>query len=163
MKRLLGLSTLLTLIALAVPAPAQDKKPARTARDGLKQLNDFIGRWNGSGQTAKAKPELWSETIAWSWRFKGDDGWMEMTVTDGRFFKKAELRYLPDRQRYQLTAIDRSDKKLVFEGEYKDGYLRLERADAEKKETQRVSMNTAAEGVRFILLFERRPEGRTLY
>jgi hypothetical protein len=157
---------LLTLIVLVVPAPGQDKKPQQTAREALKELHEFIGQWNGTGSPARAKPaptELWTETIEWGWRFKGDDAWMEMTVKDGRHFRGGELRYLPDRKRYQLTATDKGGKKMVFEGEYKDGYLRLEGTDPEKKETQRVTMNTAAEGVRFIFLFERKPEGRTLY
>ncbi|HXG08878.1 MAG TPA: hypothetical protein VNK04_03745 [Gemmataceae bacterium] len=163
MKRMLALGTLLAVVTL--PGLAQDKK-SQLAKEALKELNDFIGQWNGSGAPAKPKPaagELWSETINWSWRFKGDDAWMEMTVKDGKHFQGGELRYLPDKKRYQLTATAKDGKKLVFEGDYKDGYLRLERSDPAKKETQRITMNTAAEGIRFILLFERKPEGRTLY
>lgn len=165
MKRLLALSMLLALITLAIPADAADKD-ARASREALKALNDFIGQWSGSGAPVKPKPtagELWAETVAWGWRFKGDDSWLEMTVKDGKHLKGGELRYLPEKKRYQLTAADRDGRKLVFEGELKDNYLRLERSDADKKETQRITMNTAAEGVRFIYLFERKPEGRTLF
>lgn len=161
MKRILSFAVLLTVITLALPSMGQDKKPS--PRESLKELQDFIGQWNGNGQSAKTKSDLWTETISWGWRFKGDDGWMEMTIKDGKHFKKGELRYLADKKRFQLTATDKDDKKLVFEGEHKDGYLKLEREDAEKKETQRISMNTAAEGIRFIFLFERKPIDRTLY
>jgi hypothetical protein len=166
MNRALAFGVLLTGITLIVPLPAQDAKPGQAARDGLKPLNDFIGQWNGTGSPAKAKPgasDLWTETITWVWRFKGDDAWMEMAVKDGKYFQGGELRYLPDRSRFQMTAVEKGGRKLVLEGDYKDGYLRLEGPDPEKKESLRVTMNTAAEGIRFIFLVERKPEGRTLF
>lgn len=163
MKRSLAIGLCLTLALITASSAAQDKKSAQAAREALKELNDFIGQWNGNGQTVKAKPDLWSETISWGWRFKGEDGWMEMSVKDGKFLKGGELRYLLDKKVYQLTATDAGGKKVVFEGEYKNGLLRLERTDAEKKETQRLTMNTAADGVRFNLVSERKPADRTLY
>jgi hypothetical protein len=164
MKRLLAFATMLVLLLLAVPTSGADKPPS--AKEALKELNDFIGEWKGNGAPVKAKPtsqELWSETMSWGWRFKGDDAWLTLTIKDGKYLKGGELRYLPDKKRYQLTAIDLKDNKLVFEGEYKDSYLKLERVDPDKKETQRITMNLAAEGVRFIFLFERKPENRTLF
>jgi len=54
-------------------------------------------------------------------------------------------------------------KKLVFEGSLKKGRLILQRLDPESKETQQITMNTAAEGIRFIYTYSVKPENRTLF
>src|SRR5262249_17268307 len=65
--------------------------------------------------------------------------------------------------RYQLTATDARDQKLTFEGELKKGYLTLDRTDAGTKEVQRLTMNSAADGLRFIYRWSRKPAGGTLF
>jgi hypothetical protein len=155
------------LLALALgPLAADEKADRASAREALQALQEFIGEWKANGSPEKAKPapkELWSETLSWAWRFKGDDAWLTLEVKDGRHFKSAELRYLADKKRYQLTARDKDDKKLVFEGDLKKDVLTLERTDAQTKETQQLQMNTAADGVRFIYRFARKEDGKTLY
>ena len=59
--------------------------------------------------------------------------WMTFAVKDGKHFKSGELRYLPETKRYQFTAVDSKDKKLVFEGELKDEILTLERTDPDTR------------------------------
>jgi hypothetical protein len=86
-----------------------------------------------------------------------------MNIENGKHFKGAELRYLPDKQKYELTAVTQHDKKLVFLGELKDDFLVLERTDPDKKETQRIKMNLAAEGARFIYRLDRKPAQRTVF
>jgi hypothetical protein len=145
---------------------AADKPNENAAKEALKELNDYIGEWKGSGAPEKAKPtakESWTETVNWSWRFKGDDAWITLEIKDGKFLKNGELRYLAEKKRYQLKAVDKTDNKLVFEGELKDGYLTLDREDDKTKETQRLTMNLAAEGVRFIYRHSHKPEGKTLF
>ncbi len=150
--------------ARGLPAAAADT--ANPSLEGLKALNEFIGGWKGSGAPEKPRPdpkETWVEKINWSWRLKGNDAWLVLDIKDGKHLKGGELRYLADTKRYRLTATTKDDKKQVFEGELKDGYLTLERNDPDKKETQQLTMNTAAEGVRFIYRMARKPEGRTLF
>src|SRR5436305_7397480 len=112
-----------------------EEKPA--AKEALKAVNDFIGEWKGNGEPEKPRPtaaELWNETVSWAWRFRGDDAWITLEFKNGKYFKSAELRYRVDKNLYQLTAVDKKDKKLVFEGEMKDDYLTLDRVDASTKE-----------------------------
>jgi len=164
MKRFAALAAL--SVALALPLYGADKPSPSTAREALKELNDYIGEWKGSGAPEKAKPtakESWNESVSWSWRFKGDDAWITLEIKDGKFLKSGELRYLAEKKRYQLKAVDKSDNKLVFEGELKDGYLTLDREDDKTKEVQRLTLNLAAEGVRFIYRYSHKPEGKTLF
>src|SRR5262249_54418830 len=80
-----------------------------------------------------------------------------------KHFKSGEVRYLEDKKHYQLTAIDRNDKKLVFVGQLKKGRLTLQRVDDDRKETQQVQMNLAGGGVRFVYTFSTKPENRSLF
>ena len=84
-------------------------------------------------------------------------------MENGRKFRGGELRFLPVRQRYQFTATTPNGKKLVFEGQLKDEILTLERVGAASKETQRLVINVADDGARFIYRYERRPAGRTVF
>src|SRR5262249_50370812 len=82
---------------------------------------------------------------------------------NGRYFRGGELRYLPDRRRYQLTAVDLKNNKLQFEGELQKGYLTLDRTDPATKDVQRLTLNSAGDGVRFVYRLAHKPAGRTLF
>ena len=145
---------------------AGDDEDNSSPKGALQALNEFIGDWKGSGAPEKRRVERgesWEETVSWSLRFKGEDAWLTMTVKNGRYLKSGELHFLVDGKRYQLTAIDKKDKKLVFTGAIKDGYLILERTDPDTRETQRITMNSAGDGVRFIYRHAHKPDGRTLF
>jgi hypothetical protein len=167
MKRLLALAFLLGLIGLVLPVTAADTTDKAAAKEALKELQDFIGGWKGNGGPDKPKPSprdpVWSENVSWGWRFKGDDAWLTMTVKNGKVLKSGEMRFLPGKQVYQLTAIDKEDKKLVFEGKIKSEVLTLERIDPDTKQSQQIKMNVAAEGIRFIYRFAHKDKGSTLW
>lgn len=155
----------LLLICLSSLGPS-DSDELLTPKAALQELNDFIGEWKGSGGPEKRRPEpkeTWQETIAWGWRFKGDDVWLNLTLAKGRHFKSGELRYLPERKLYQLTAVDTTDQKKVYEGTLKDGYLTLDRLDPSTRQTERLIMNSAGDGVRFIYRVSHRAQGRTIF
>jgi hypothetical protein len=152
------------LVLNAASATAANEK--RSTKEALQALNDFIGTWKGSGGPEKPRPdpkETWNETVDWAWRFKGNDAWLVMTIKNGKYFQSGELRFLTEKQRYQLTATAKDKKTLIFEGDLKDEVLTLERVDPATKETQRVKMNLAGDGVRFIYRYERKPSGKTLF
>jgi len=160
MKRLLMAALVLSLYAGG--ARADDKE----AKEALKALQDFIGGWKGNGEPVKARPlssELWSETIEWGWNFKSKEPTLVLKVEKGKHVKEGSLRFLPDKKVYQLTLVDAKGNKRDFEGEFKDNYLRLERTDPDTKEVQKITMNNAADGVRFIYLYEHKSAGKTLF
>jgi ribosomal protein L24E len=161
MKRLwaLGLAAglLLCVGTTARAAPSADQAKSKEA---LKELQDFIGGWKGTGQT-KARPgprdPFWEETVKWGWKFKGDDCWLTVTFGNGKFLKSAEVRYLPAKKKYQLTGVPvKGDDKLVFEGELKDDKLVFQRTDPETKAVQFFRLNTAADGIRLLYRVERK-------
>lgn len=156
------------LIALLVPALAADDDDKSDPKEALKELQEFIGGWKGNGGPDKPRPgprdPVWSENINWVWRFKGSDAWLAMNVKDGKLFKSAELRYLPQKKLYQLSAIDKKNsKKLVFEGKIERETLKLERTNPDTKATEQITMNTAAEGDRFIYHIAHKNEGTTIW
>jgi hypothetical protein len=168
MKRLLVLGLMLGLFALTVRTPAADDSDRKAAaKEALKELQDFIGGWKGNGKSDSPRPNprdpIWSETASWSWRFKGDDAWLSLDVKDGKVIKAAEMRYLPEKKVYQLTVTGKDGKKQVYEGKLKNESLTFERTDPDSKATQRIQMNTAAEGVRFIYRIAHRDEGTTIW
>jgi YHS domain len=164
MKRLLSLSLTLALIGTLSAAPTADQKKTKAA---LRELQDYIGGWKGDGQT-KASPgprdPSWSETVNWSWRFKGDDAWLTIDFKGGKFLKSAEVRYAPKTKTYQLsgTPVEGKDK-LVFEGKLEDDKLVFERKDPATKDVQRIRMNIAGEGIRFIYQVDQRTETGTIW
>jgi YHS domain-containing protein len=161
MMRLLALVLVVGLFvttATSTAAPTADQKKTKEA---LRELQDFIGGWKGNGQT-KTRPgprdPFWSETVRWSWKFKGDDCWLTVDFAGGKFLKGAELRYLVKTKKYQLTGTPVEGKdKLVFEGALNDDKLVLERTDPKTKAVLRITMNLAAEGIRLIYRVERKP------
>src|SRR5438128_1030398 len=84
----------------------KDKEPP-SAKEALQALQDYIGGWKGSGTSEKDKSAIWNEKINWSWKFKKDDAWLEIEFKDGKLYKSAEMRYLPDKKTYQLTLVDK--------------------------------------------------------
>jgi YHS domain-containing protein len=137
------------------------------AKAALQALNEFIGDWKGTGGPDRPRPDpkdSWSETISWSWRFKVPDARLQFDVKGGKYLSRGEVRYLPERKKYQLTAIDAKQQKLVFEGQFDaKGYLTFERTDPATGETQQLVMNSAGDGVRFVYRYAVRPKGRTVF
>ncbi len=166
MKRHLWRAAVL-LLACPFAAAAAEKDDRAAAREALKELNDFVGAWNGQGGPPRGgravAKDVWSEKLEWVWKFKGDDAWLQVRVSGGKHFKGGDLKYLPEKKKYELTLEDLKGKKLVYLGELKDEVLTLERTDPDTKETQRLALNTAAEGVRFVYRSARKRAGSTLF
>jgi YHS domain-containing protein len=134
----------LLLPALAAAAPAE--APAkRTAKEALRPFNDLIGSWRGTGEPYGTRAErqkgFWEEKIAWQWQFKNSDAWLLADVEKGKHFTRAELRYLPARDRYEMKLTTPTKEVLTFEGALKDKQLTLERRDAGKDESQRLVLS----------------------
>jgi hypothetical protein len=160
MKHRLTLAGLLLTAGALIAAAPQQGSPTKEA---LQELQEYIGGWKGSGTSERDKSAIWKENADWGWRFKGDDAWFAVSFKDSKFYKTGELRYLADKMVFELTITDKADKKLVFTGTLKKGYLTLERMDADTKETQQIKINTAAGGDRLIVNYAIKPENRTVF
>jgi YHS domain len=150
------------LLALGLNSP-DDQLSAKTA---LEAFNEFVGEWKGSGAPDKPRADpkdAWSETARWNWRFKGNEAALVLTIEAGKLIEKGELRYLPETKRYAFTEIAKDGEKRVYEGEFKNGYLTLDFVDKKARETKRLTMNSAGDGLRFIYKSAHKPEDRTLF
>lgn len=159
MKRLPGL-VVLVLFVSATAAPTADA-PKRTPKEALRAFDSLIGSWRGTGQPqSKAdKQKFWQETIAWEWLFKGDDVALKCTFDKGKYFTEGQLRYLPDKDIYQLTLTTTDKETVRFEGKLKESLLTLERTDGQKKETQRLAFSLLHDN-RYLYHYELKPDDK---
>ena len=163
-------AALLALSASSTVAePEKKAKPEdlAKAKKALQEVQDFIGLWKLEGtQKVGGKTEAWKEDVRWGWKFKDGDAWITVTFAEGKgkYFKTGELRYDLAKKKYILTLIpaEKDAAEQVFEGEIKNGTLRVERKDA-KGDVYRVTLNTVAEGVRFAFKVEKQDGGKGLF
>ncbi len=163
MRQWIAASLLLSSLLLLPLAEAGKKKSeGEDPKEALQNLQDFIGGWKGQGNLLK-KGQYWKEAANWGWRFKGKDVFLTVEMDNGTLFKQGEVRFLPDKEKYQLTVTDKAGKKAVYEGELKKNVLVLERTDPDSGDTEQIKMNTAGGGDRLIFQVWVRPEGRTMF
>ena len=86
-----------------------------------------------------------------------------LAIEGGKLMKGGELRYDPGTKHYNFTEVGADGAKRSYEGELKNGYLTLDHVDKKTRETKRLTMNSAADGLRFIYKLAHKPDGRTLF
>src|SRR4051812_28453145 len=90
--------------------------PKADSKEALRGFQELIGGWRATGEPAsgsaadKAKG-FWKETINWSWKFKGDDAWLVVTIDKGKYFKGGEVRYKSDDEKFQVVLAGIDGKK----------------------------------------------------
>jgi hypothetical protein len=158
--RTLGLVVLIVLPAGAEPA----KK--KTPKEALRAFNDLIGSWRGTGEPFGTREEklkgFWTEKIAWQWQFKDKDAWLVADITKGKYFTKAELRYLPEKDAFRLKLTTTGKEDLTFEGKLAKRLLTVERTDPKSKETQRLVVRLLHFN-RHLVTYEVKPADHTVF
>jgi YHS domain-containing protein len=145
---------MLGLFALTLVA-ADTKTDAAKAKKGLQELGEFVGQWNLTADSkTTGKLISWKETITFSWKFKGDDAWLNFEVKDAKHLAGGELRFNPDKKNYTLKTTDKDKKETTYTGEFKKGKLTLESKDAKTSDVTRLTFATLSEGVRLSLVVE---------
>ncbi len=165
MRRLFALGVMLGLIATGMTAAAQSKDAA-AIKEALQELNYFIGDWKSTGSSVSTSAPIkgfWQEKLEWSWRFKGNDAWLSVKFIDSKLFKDGELKYDPKAEKYILNLTGADGKSHTYKGPLKRSRLELDTVLPETKETQRVTMTTAADGIRFLYYVDRKPQGGTIW
>lgn len=160
MQRTLSFTCLLILIG----APLIAAEKARSPKEALQPFNELIGSWKGTGMpdagtAAEKRKNFWIETIAWDWQFKGNDAWLNLTFSKGKYFDKGTLHYLADKDSYQLKVNTPEKEALVFEGKLEKKNLILERDDDKKNETQRLVITMLHEN-RYLYRYEVKAKDR---
>jgi hypothetical protein len=159
---------LLLVLACSVALSASEDPPAKkTSKEGLQPLHDLIGEWRSAGQMKQGTKEerdkgFWTEKMQWEWQFKGKDTFLKVDFEKGKYFTNGELRYLPEKDRYQFKVKTPARQTLEFEGERKEATLTLDRVDPESKETQRLVVKVLHAN-RYIYRYEVKPPDRNLF
>lgn len=152
----------LALAGLALAADAAKKSP----REALKPFNELIGSWRAigtpEGSLQVKQKGAWNETIMWEWQFKGNDAWLTVAFEKGKYFVEGQLRYLPDKDQFQMTLSTVDKQTLVFTGPLKEHLLTLEREDPRTKDTQRIVISLLHNN-RYLYHCELKPAGKTIY
>jgi hypothetical protein len=161
-------TALLAALGLTIGQAAltADGPTKRTPREALQPLNDLIGTWRGTGEPAGTLAErqrgFWEEKLTWGWQFKGKDAWLSVTFVKGKHFESGELRYLPDKDLFQLTLRTPSKETQTFTGRLKERILTLDREDEKTKEGQRLVI-TMLHFERHLYRVDVKPEGKGFF
>jgi hypothetical protein len=169
LKRLFAAAAIVaaTLTVTAAPGGTPTKK---TPREALKAFNELVGPWRGVGEPATGtvadkQKGFWKEGISWGWKIKGDDAWLVLEVTNGKHFKGGELRYLADKDQFQLSMFPKDGgANWVFLGQIDDKgrNLIVDRSDEARGEDQRITINLVGE-IRFVYRFDRKKSNVKFY
>ena len=135
--------TCLVAVWLGVLAPLGLTAPGGSApKEKLQAFQDLIGSWKGTGVPSGTREErdrgFWQETIVWQWQFKGKDVWLRADLDKGKHFTRLELRYLPEKDAFELKATTPAKETQTFVGKLADKRLTVDRADEKTKETRRL-------------------------
>jgi YHS domain-containing protein len=145
------------VVSIACPLSAETFK---TSKEALQEFNEFIGEWKGNGEDREtSKLELWKESMAWAWKIKGDDVALVFKLSDGKFMTEGTLRYLLDKQVYELTTTTPDKKELVFTGNVRAKRLSLIAVDKETKDKYTIEMSTNNGGARMIYTVAKQKRG----
>ncbi len=154
----------LTVAGLTCWHAGGDQPSRKSAREALQALGALVGEWRGTGVPAGTREEqnknFWTETMAWQWKFKGKDAWLDVTFKDSKYFVSGELRYLPDKDHYELQVKTTDKQALTFAGPLKDKVLTLDREA--KDETQRLVFNLLHDN-RFLYRSEVQQAGKSFF
>ena len=156
---LLLLSLITPAFSTAAPANSSANKQA------LQLVNDLIGTWRGTGEPSQGTREekqrgFWTETVAWEWQFKGDEVFLKATFEKSKNYTGGELRYVPSKEFYRFTLWTVGKEMLTFDGTFENKKLILERTDAKKGDTQRLTFNLLHDN-RHVYRYEVKAAGRT--
>ena len=171
---LAAFALLVTWVSVIPPVPDWNCGGPKTVapKEALQPFNVLVGSWRGSGAPDGTRDErlagAWDETIAWEWKFKDKDAWLEATFTKGKHFTKGELRYTPEdkdakapRFTLTLTGTDKSTSTYVGGLSDRDKVLTLTRTDGPASEEQRLVFSLLHHN-RHLYRFETRPANTTV-
>lgn len=162
--------TRLTLLACGVlaAAAAAETRDQKKAKEALQELNEFIGKWSGSGGPPLGRrgtdADLWKESLNWGWRFeKSGDAALVLDVDGGRHYKSAVMRYLPAKRTYEMKAVTAAGDTKTFTGQLRRGRLTLTHQDPKTKNVERLTLSTNNNGVRLIYQYATQSGGRGIF
>jgi hypothetical protein len=113
-----------------------------TPKEALQGFQSLIGSWKGTGVPQGTRDDrdkgFWIEMIAWQWKFKDKDVWLRADIEKGKHYSSFELRYLADKDAFELKATTLAKETQTFVGKLSGKRLTLDHHDARAKQTHRL-------------------------
>ncbi len=146
---------------ITLSGSAAEVSPEKSKK-ALQALHEFIGAWDGKGDSSASdkKDAFWKESMTWGWSFKKDGIALIVEFKNSKYFEKGLLKYVGEKEGYEFTLTDKSNKQLVFKGQIKRGILEMTRIDPETKDEQIITMSTNNDGARFVYEMKVRIKGK---
>ena len=156
------------LVAAAADGDADGADRIAADRQALGAWQVLVGEWRGVGQPKRgSNRDAWREENAWSWHYVDGRAELVADVTDGRFFKRLQLRPGDKPGQFVLMMTPREGggeegstsegKPTRFAGGAVDGALVLTANEGDGP--ARVTIRTVADGDRLIVLYEKATGG----
>ncbi len=143
-----------------------DPPESLSAREALQPFNVLVGSWKATGYPENVSKEeraagMWVETDTWSWKFKGEDAWLEVKFEKGKYFTAGELRYLSEKKLYQLQLFAADKSSVTYQGSLKEKVLALDRVNGPSQQEERLVISLLHAN-RHLYRLESRPMSSTL-
>lgn len=161
--RLLTAALSLLMLSWSINA-ADSKADAAKAKAALQELGEFVGQWKSNGEgVVDGKKAIWKEVWEFGWKFnKEGDAWIQIKISDSKFFTKGEVRYDVAKKVYNVKMTDTAEKESLYSGKLVRGALQLEYKDTATEDVHRMTLSTAANGIRLVAKYDVQEGGRGL-
>lgn len=166
-KRIAGWLLLAVFFGGVVRATsALAEAPSDDVMDALKEIQDIVGQWEGSGKGGAS--EGWDEKVECAWKFnKSGKVSLYLTFADkdkksaGRVLDEAMITYDPSKKVYSLKAYRHgadNDTPLVFEGKKAKSGLLFDRVNkgSAKDAIDRIDLKVINDGDRIVYTTHKR-------
>ena len=146
---------------VALTAAADKSADAAKAALQVEEVSSLVGRWKANGTAkVKGKPDIWKETVDWSWKFdKAGNSWLAVAIDGGKFATGGTLKYDPAKKVYLLTVTDKDGAEATYPGKASKKGLTFEGKD-KAGDVRRLTLTTLADGARLTYKVEVQAGGK---
>jgi hypothetical protein len=118
----------------AVSREHSDEMHSQSVIEALKPLQVLLGQWRWTTRKEFGGSKKSAEDLAWIWDFQTNPMHPSLAATSAAhpYFQQIRLTYLPDDEKFQVTAKGTDGQTRVFHGTWTENGLPTEESDGKK-------------------------------